>query len=174
MIDLKRKNWIILSSNFVLFASIKGHQFFYKRALRQPREAGWGQTTLNPKLFLKQLIEIKNSFFFKKKDTFKKASDTRNLYLSKTDSGFSKWNSEKAGCSFKRSLNFLLISLLGLLIQLAGCFTTSCCTFFNLPRKQCKGVVCVLIRAVLFLKILTNIVKQCVSYSNFLNIWRML
>ena len=107
MIDLKRKNWIILSSNFVLFASIKGHQLFYKRALRQSREEGWGQTTLNPKLFLKRLIEIKNSFFLKKTGTFKKASDTRNLYLSKIGPGFSKWNSEKAGCSFKRSLNFL-------------------------------------------------------------------
>ena len=39
--------------------------------------------------------------------------------------GFSKWNSEKAGCSFSRSLKFFLIYLLALLIKLVGCFTIS-------------------------------------------------
>ena len=73
-------------------------------------------------------------------------------------------------------LNFFLTSLLVLLIWFAGCFTISCCMFFNFFRKQGKGVVYVFIRAFLFFKNL-NIVKQSVSYSNFtifLNIWKIL
>ena len=89
---------------------------------------------------------------------------------------FSKWNSEKAAYSFSGSLNFFLISFL-VLIQFAGCFTISCCRFFNFLQKHGKGVVYVLIGPFLFFKNLKNIVKQCISYSNitiFLNIWKIL
>ena len=74
-------------------------------------------------------------------------------------------------------LNFFLTSLLVLLIQFAGCFTISCCMLFDFLRKQGKGVLYVLNRAILFFKNLKNILKQCVSYSNFrifLNIWKIL
>ena len=65
----------------------------------------------------------------------------------------------------------------GFINKFSSCFTISCCTFFTFVQKQSKVVVYVLIRAVLFFKNLKNIVKQCVSYSNFtilLNIWKIL
>ena len=74
-------------NHFVLgkgpFASVKGHIFFTKKALRQSRGAGGGRNLLNRKLFLNSLIEIKKSKIFFKKGTFNKASNPRMLYLSK-------------------------------------------------------------------------------------------
>ena len=55
----------------------------------------------------------------------------------------------------------------GFINKFSSCFTISCCTFFTFVQKQSKVVVYVLIRAVLFFKNLKNIIKQCVSYSNF-------
>ena len=49
------------------FASVKGHIFFTKKALRQSRGAGGGRNLLNRKLFLNSLIEIKKRIFFSKR-----------------------------------------------------------------------------------------------------------
>ena len=78
---------------------------------------------------------------------------------------FSKLNCEKARCSFPRLLFYFLTYLLLLLIKLTGCFTI----FAILSSLS--------IRAAILVKNLKNVVKQCVSYSNFtifLNIWKIL
>ena len=78
---------------------------------------------------------------------------------------FSKLNYEKAGCSFPRLLIFFLTYLLLLLIKLTGYFT-----IFAILSS-------LIIRAAILVKNLKNVVKQCVSYSNFtifLNIWKIL
>ena len=78
---------------------------------------------------------------------------------------FSKLNCEKPGCSFPRLLTFFLTYLLLLLIKLTGCFTISAI------------LSSLIVRAAILVKNLKNVVKQCVSYSNFtifLNIWKIL
>ena len=68
---------------------------------------------------------------------------------------------------FLKFINFFLNITFALINKINRLFYNICYTFFTFLRKQGKSVVSDLIRAVILIKNLKNIVKQCVSYANF-------